>query len=224
MTAQEQASTGVVTTALIAQTRAGYDAAAVAYAERLPDTSFEAPLDMAIVDHFPRALPAGASVLDAGCGSGRMLRHLHDSDPSYRLTGLDLSPGMLAQAAALHLPANLYEGELAALPFADATFDGVLAWYSIIHTRPEDVPRLLDEMRRVLRRTGLLLLGFQSGTGVRTIERPYGQGTELTAFLHQTSSIAQQLCSAGFAIDTILDRTRRASEKQDQGFILARAT
>lgn len=160
---------------LLEQTRSGYDAAADTYAEHLPDTSFEAPIDMAMVDHFAHMLPRAATVLDAGCGTGRMLRHLQDRDGTMRLTGVDISSGMLAHAARRGIAVDLRQSDLAALPFDDATFAGVLAWYSIIHTAPDGLRDVITEVRRVLRPDGVFLLGFQAGTGTRTIERPYGQ-------------------------------------------------
>jgi tetrahydromethanopterin S-methyltransferase subunit H len=54
---------------LAAETRAAYDAAAAACAENLPDTSFEAGIDMAMIDHFVTQLPAASSVLAAACFS-----------------------------------------------------------------------------------------------------------------------------------------------------------
>ncbi|PZE70882.1 class I SAM-dependent methyltransferase [Curtobacterium sp. MCBD17_013] len=207
---------------LLEQTRSGYDAAADTYAEHLPDTSFEAPIDMAMVDHFAHMLPRAATVLDAGCGTGRMLRHLQDRDGTMRLTGVDISSGMLAHAARRGIAVDLRQSDLAALPFDDATFAGVLAWYSIIHTAPDGLRDVVTEVRRVLRPDGVFLLGFQAGTGTRRIERPYGQEAPLTAFLHEPSSVTGLLRSLGFRVDAVLDRAPRQVERHRQGFVLAR--
>ena len=53
------------------------------------------------VEFFLRlfALPRGASILDVGCGTGRHARLL--AAKGYRVLGVDLSPGMIAQAEAL---------------------------------------------------------------------------------------------------------------------------
>jgi len=77
----------------VEQTRTAYDTVAAAYAELLGDTSFEADIDLAMVQHFlgRGGLHRGAHVLDAGCGAGRMLAYLEQLDPSLHLTGVDLS-------------------------------------------------------------------------------------------------------------------------------------
>lgn len=74
-------------------------------------------------------LPDGARILDAGCGNGDLWRlNLERVDPSWRLTLADLSEGMLGAAyASLGSRARYVEADLQALPFADDSFDVVLA-------------------------------------------------------------------------------------------------
>lgn len=209
---------------LVEQTRAGYDAAATAYAESLRDTSFEAGIDLAMIDHFMTQLPAAATVLDAGCGTGRMLTYLHERDASMVLAGADLSANMLAKAKERELDADLVQADLTALPYADDAFDGILAWYSIIHTPPHALGTIFAELQRVLRPGGVVLLGYQAGTGDRAIKRPYGQPTELTAFLHSSPYVREALTTVGLSTDTALDRAPRKTEKHAQGFVLARSS
>lgn len=81
----------------LAGVRTAYDTVAEAYSEALPDTSFEAPLDMAMINDFCariRAAP-GRKVIDAGCGAGRLSVRL--AEAGLDVTGVDLSPGMVRQ-------------------------------------------------------------------------------------------------------------------------------
>lgn len=208
--------------ALTAQTRDAYDVVAAQYAQLLPDTRYEADLDLAMIGHFVQQLGGPAEVLDAGCGTGRMIGHLHSLGGDLTVTGVDLSPAMLDRARAAHPDTVLLEGELARLPVDDAQFDGVLAWYSIIHTPPHDLDAAFSEFFRVLRPGGLVLLGYQVGIGDRIPSRPYGHDVELRAFLHHTPYVAAALTSSGFAVDTRLDRAARSDEQHAQGFVLAR--
>jgi SAM-dependent methyltransferase len=93
--------------------------------------------------------PDAARVLDVGCGPGGYLAAL---PASVRAVGLDLSPGMAAEAAA-HAPALV--GDAAQLPFADATFDRLLAPHMLYHC--PDIPAAVAELRRVLRPGGVLI-------------------------------------------------------------------
>ena len=207
----------------IERTRAFYDTVASSYAEMIPDTRYESPLELALIDDFVRLLGEGPlSVLDAGCGTGRMVAHLRSLDDAIAVTGVDLSAGMLAHAREAHPDVEFVEGSLAALPLHDATFDGVLAWYSIIHTAPSDLGSVCAELGRVLRPGGLLLLGFQSGAGERTASGAYGHDVELHAHLHSAPSVSPWLESTGFRVDTVLERGPRAWERLPQAFLLAR--
>lgn len=100
---------------------------------------------------------AEGRVLEVAVGTGQNLGHYPSGA---ELTGVDLSPGMLARArarvAGLGLRAELVEGDAQNLAFADGAFDTVLCAMALC-TIP-DQRRALAEMRRVLRPGGLLLL------------------------------------------------------------------
>ncbi len=101
-------------------------------------------------------------VLDAGCGTGLLLAALADGRPDARLTGVDLSAGMLAIARRNLLAAGtgiadrctLVQASLDHLPFPDASFDVVTSAF-VLQLVPNR-HRALRELRRVLRPGGLL--------------------------------------------------------------------
>ncbi|KTS92478.1 hypothetical protein NS183_00030 [Microbacterium testaceum] len=204
------------------RTRRFYDVVADSYADLLPDTRAEAALDLGIIAQFVADLPTGEGiVVDAGCGTGRMLTHLAALGVS-PLAGVDLSPAMVSHARSAHPAVPIEVAELTALPFPDAGVRGILCWYAIIHSDADDVARIFREARRVLGPGGVLLVGFQSGTGERRIERAYGHDIVLTAILHEPTAIADALTAAGFEVTAVAERAARGSEKHAQGFVLAR--
>jgi ubiquinone/menaquinone biosynthesis C-methylase UbiE len=207
------------------QTKAAYDTVAATYAVVLPDTSFEASLDLAMIQDFVDQLRDGekADVLDVGCGAGRVITYLNSLDENLAITGVDLSPTMIEHAKIRHPNNVIVEGDLAALPFPDSSFDGVLAWYSVIHTPTHELAAIFDECHRILRPSGLMLVAFQSGSGERIISQPYGLDIELRAFLHQTPLVEAALHTAGFVIQASLGRAPRTTERHSQGFVLAKA-
>jgi ubiquinone/menaquinone biosynthesis C-methylase UbiE len=71
-------------------------------------------------------LPADAAVLDAGCGTGGLLRHLRAEQPAWRLTGVDLSP-LACGLARERSGAEIAEGSVTQLPFADASFEAIVS-------------------------------------------------------------------------------------------------
>lgn len=202
-------------------TRHLYDTVAASYAELVAGPSVEGDLDRAMLAAFEARVAAHpcVRVLDAGCGTGRMTARL--TDAGLVVTGLDLSPGMLDIARA-HFPGTAFiVGQLQALPYGGASFGGVLAWYSVIHTPESGLPAVLGELRRVLQPQGHLLLGFQAGRGTRRVPRAYGHEVELHAQLHEPQQVAEQLRATGFEVVAELTRAPQ-HERHAQAFVLAR--
>jgi SAM-dependent methyltransferase len=101
-------------------------------------------------------LPAGARILDAPCGHGRIARRL--AAAGMEVTGIDLTPAYLEQARAdpqLRPDTVRYlEGDIRALP-VDGPFDAVVCWLnSFGYYDDSDCHRVLREFHRVLRAGG----------------------------------------------------------------------
>jgi SAM-dependent methyltransferase len=75
------------------------------------------------------ALGPGVALLDAGCGAGGALALATARGAA--VSGLDASAGLLEVARERLADADLHEGDLEALPFADASFDAVTAFNSV---------------------------------------------------------------------------------------------
>jgi SAM-dependent methyltransferase len=107
-----------------------------------------------------------ARVLDVGTSTGTNLRLL--ADMGYRdVTGLDMSPEAIRFCADKGLP-PVREGSITAMPFADASFDVVLATDVVEHV--DEDQRAVDEVARVLRPGGTALFtvpAFQSLWGLQ---------------------------------------------------------
>jgi ubiquinone/menaquinone biosynthesis C-methylase UbiE len=118
----------------------------------------------------------GAAVCEIGFGPGQLLAVLARRDPQVRLSGVDPSPIMLAQARrrlqAAHLPAHLADlrlGAAQALPFADDSADHVAAINNAAIW--PDLQAGLAEAHRVLRAGGTLLIAWHSPTAPSRIRR-----------------------------------------------------
>jgi SAM-dependent methyltransferase len=95
----------------------------------------------------------GARVLDAGCGSGRLLDEL--AARGWQVSGLDMNPDSVAIARSRG-HADVQEGAVEALPWEDETFDLITCLDVVEHTADDRVT--LRELRRVLRPEGRLLI------------------------------------------------------------------
>jgi dolichol-phosphate mannosyltransferase len=90
-----------------------------------------------------------ASILDVGCGSSRIIQDLPEA------IGLDILFPKLRFLRGRH--ERLAQGTVFALPFPDASFDAVICSEVVEHV-PDD-PRIFEELVRVLRPGGTLILG-----------------------------------------------------------------
>jgi 2-polyprenyl-3-methyl-5-hydroxy-6-metoxy-1,4-benzoquinol methylase len=103
------------------------------------------------LEHLP--VPAGARVLDAGCGSGRLLDEL--TRYGWRVSGLDMNPDSVAIARDRGHE-DVQQGAVETLPWEDEAFDLVTSLDVVEHTADDRVS--LRELRRVLRPEGWMLI------------------------------------------------------------------
>lgn len=94
----------------------------------------------------------GTRLLDAGCGSGELLRVA--ADRGAETAGIDPSPAMLALAARTAPEADLRVAGIEALPWEERAFDVVTAVNAL--QLADDEPAALAEVRRVLVPGGLV--------------------------------------------------------------------
>lgn len=110
-----------------------------------------------VADEVAVALPGGR-LLEVGSGPGRLAVSLARSAPGLSVTGVDISPGMVeratrrAEEAGFANRTRFVAGDVGALPFTNASFDGVVSTLSLHHW--PDAARGLAEIHRVLRPGG----------------------------------------------------------------------
>lgn len=134
-------------------------------------------------------LASGSKVLEIGVGTGRIALPLVRRN-RYRYTGIDLSRDMMGvlRAKASGEQIALVQGDAARLPFADGTFDAIVAVH-IFHLI-SGWQQAMDEVARVLRPGGLLLHGRNS----RVDESPE---LDLRTYLHSLAGDDEQSRDGG---------------------------
>ena len=145
---------------------------------------------------------ATGDTLEVAIGTGLNLPYYPED---VRLTGIDLSPEMLALAAGgaekIGRRVDLQEGDAQELPFADSCFDTVVCTYALCNV--PDEARTISEMKRVLKPGGRLILVDH----VRSTVKPFFWLQRLYEFIpsrtkgeHMTRRPALHVMAAGFDI------------------------
>ena len=157
---------------------------------------------------------SGASVLDLGCGTGLELEFFFDRVPDARVTGIDLSPGML-QALKEKFPdktLTLFQGSYFDLPFGEKLYDAAVSVESLHHfTQAEKLP-LYRKLCRALKERGYFVLTdyFAPDNAYETFYRnellrlKAEQGIRDEAFYHYDTPLTREhetevLLQAGFS-------------------------
>ncbi len=184
---------------------AQYGPLATRYAKDFGDTVETEDFDRAVLSHALAGATPGGLVLDAGCGPAQCGAFVEAR--GYQAIGLDVTPEML-EVARRRVQAPLVRGDLRALPFADRSFDAVMAWFSLLHLPRASMPAALSGVRRVMRIGAPLVLALQGGT------RDMTDGAGASWCEYTTTEVARLLNAAGFVDVVTRSRPPRPHEYQ----------
>lgn len=196
-------------------TQTSYDRIADEYVRQIYHELDGKPFDRAFLDRFAERLRGRGVVCDMGCGPGHVARYL--AGRGLDVIGVDLSPGMVAQAAELNPAIPFRVGDMLRLDEADGAWAGIAAFYSIIHIPPREVVAVLREMRRVLKPDGLLVLAFHLGDDAKVrVEEMWAQPVALDFWFYGAAEMAGFLEQAGFVVEEVIEREPYAPEVEHQ--------
>jgi SAM-dependent methyltransferase len=166
-----------------------YDLVADEYVERIFDELRHKPLDRQLLDRFAARVRDVGPACDMGCGPGHVARYLHEIGVA--VCGVDLSPAMIERARRLVPGVEFRQGDMMALDAADGAWEGIVAFYSIIHVPRDDMVGALGELWRVLRPGGLLLLAFHIGDDTIHLDEWWNQKVSVD-FYFQPPDLARK--------------------------------
>ena len=184
--------------------QSSYDAVAEEYAARIFDELRHKPFDRELLDRFAATVRDSGPACDMGCGPGQVARYLQSR--GLDVCGYDLSPKMVELARQLNPGIEFHQGDMTALDVADNSLAGIVAFYSLIHIAPELMGQTLQELRRVLRPNGLLLLSFHIGNETLHLDEWWGKQVCVDFFMLDPNAVAGHLRNAGFDVEEIVER------------------
>ncbi len=179
---------------------AEYDRLAESYATALGDELEAKPFDRWLLGRLAADAASGQG-LDVGCGPGQVAGHLADLGVS--MTGLDLSPEMVAQARTRHPDLPVIQGSFVVPPMPrggdprDPGWALVTAWYAFVHLAASELVPTMAALTRVLRRGGVLAVATHVGHEIRRPGTLWGVPTDLSFVLHDPATVVAAAEAAG---------------------------
>jgi SAM-dependent methyltransferase len=113
---------------------------------------------------------------------------------------------MIDQARRLNPGIEFQQGNMLSLDVEDGQWGGIVAFYSIIHISSTDIAAALVEMKRALRRGGLLLLAFHVGDEILHLDEWWGHLVSVDFHFFRPDEMTGFLGAAGFEVEEVVER------------------
>ncbi|MDQ0618858.1 class I SAM-dependent methyltransferase [Arthrobacter globiformis] len=166
--------------------------------------------DQRLMSHWAQSLSGPA--IDAGCGPGHWTAFL--ANHGIEVEGIDLVPLFIEEARRRFAAPQFRVATLRALGVPDGHLAGILAWYSLIHFEPAELPVVLSEFARCISPGGSILLGFFEGSA----GEPFPHAVA-TAYYWSVDAMSQHLVTAGFEVQEV--HVRAEPENRPHAAIIA---
>lgn len=153
-------------------------------------------------------LPAGARLLDLGCGGGQDAGSLDQR--GYRIVGVDRTSALLSAGRRRYPLLPLVRADLRDLPFQASSFDGLWAAASLIHVPKPDARQILAVLYRLARPGGLFAATVTYGAKSRIVTDGWVPGRYFARW--RKDELARAVRRAGWTIlelNVVINRERK---------------
>lgn len=151
-------------------------------------------------------------VLDVGCGPGQWSNLFREAGVA--VEGIDPSAHFIADARKRYPQTRYRVGCAERLEVGEGSVGGALAWYSLIHTEPDQLDPALAELCRGISVGGSLVVGFFVGEAFQRFDHAVAP-----AWYWSVDGLTERLERAGFTV--VESRVRADPGARKQGIIRA---
>lgn len=139
-----------------------YDKQSENYHKEYKDETDRKPYDQGFLERFSGYFKPGVTILDIGPSSSAQ-QAVFLKNKGFNVTAIDLSPKNIEIASGNFPGIQFKVMNMLELDFEDETFDGINAFYSIIHIPDHELDLLFTGFRRVLKPGGKISLAVHAG-------------------------------------------------------------
>ena len=203
------------TTPLVLQTIDAYERSARECVARWKKRRHRRP---PLLVHWIQHLPAGARLLDLGCGDGQDAGDL--SRRGYQVVGVDRTSAFLSTGRRRYRSLLLVRADLRALPFQAMSFDGLWAAASLMHLPKPEACRVLTDLCRLTRSGGFFAATVTYGVKSRLVTDGWVPGRYFARW--RKNELARAVRRAGWTILELNVVTNRERKGRWLNFIAQR--
>ena len=139
-----------------------YDKTHLDYFNQYSDELIKKPYDKDFLKRFVKIIEKKGRVLDIGCCStAQQARFFHDN--GYRVTSIDLSKNCIDTAKQTFPHIDFLQKDMTEMDFEEESFDGISAFYSIIHIPDDKLDKLFADFNKFLKINGKIAITVHAG-------------------------------------------------------------
>ncbi|EIW18788.1 MULTISPECIES: class I SAM-dependent methyltransferase [Pelosinus] len=181
------------------EVRRTYNIVGKKYHELFHDEMSKKDYDCELLNQFATCFTSKSLICDVGCGpSGHIGRYLFDK--GLDVLGLDISEECINIARKVNPGMRFEVGNMADMNIVDDSLDGIISFYSIIHTPKRYQSSIFREFNRTLKKGGKLLIVVKQGDSEAEIEELLGFETKIWFAHFSEDEIRDYLSNNGFSI------------------------
>lgn len=181
-----------------------YDSVSREYAEAFSGDHEKKPKDQEILYRFSQEIGHKIPVWDFGCGPGQTTNYLKNL--GIKISGLDLSDGVLDQARKKHPDIHFQKGNIQDLEFENDSIAAIVAFYAIVHFTKDQVSKAFHEIYRVLKPKGMFLFTYHIGDDTIHLDEFLGKKIDIDFMFFTANFIVDCLKDCGFKKIEIIER------------------
>ncbi|MBT5022423.1 class I SAM-dependent methyltransferase [Candidatus Woesearchaeota archaeon] len=171
------------------------------------------------LDNFVSRLKKGSKILDVGSGTGHVARYL--CRKGFDVVGVDLSEKMVTLAKAKAPDAIFEVMDIRELKFDQNHFDSAICLFALNHVTHKDAEKVISDLVKLVKKTGLLFLGIPEGCGDEICDEPLDPKHKIYFNYYEKKWILNSIEKNNLKLISIEDRFLR-KEGHNEFFVVAK--
>ncbi|MBV1776479.1 class I SAM-dependent methyltransferase [Burkholderiaceae bacterium DAT-1] len=166
----------------------------------------------------------GGQVIDVACGPGNVSAFIRSVRPDLQVTGIDIAPGMIAEAQRRVPDATFLVSDCRDIPLLGQTFDGAAFAFGLSYLDDQAAAATLQAIYDVLSPNAPLYLSTLSATKTHTLVQSSSAGERMLMHYRTPDAILAHISRAGFMLvfDTLVASPSTARFATDDLIALAK--